>query len=29
MTLQVCVITPDRIVWNDTVKEVILPSTSG
>lgn len=29
MTLQVCVITSDRIVWNGTVKEVILPSTSG
>ncbi|XTZ20736.1 MAG: ATP synthase F1 subunit epsilon [cyanobacterium endosymbiont of Rhopalodia fuxianensis] len=29
MTLQVCVITTDRIVWNGTVKEVILPSTSG
>ena len=29
MTLQVRVITPDKIVWNDAVKEVILPSTSG
>lgn len=29
MTLQVRVITPDKTVWDDTVEEVILPSTSG
>jgi F-type H+-transporting ATPase subunit epsilon len=29
MTLQVCVITPDGIVLNEAVEEVILPSTSG
>ncbi|HAC63860.1 MAG TPA: F0F1 ATP synthase subunit epsilon [Cyanothece sp. UBA12306] len=29
MPLQVRVITPDKIVWDDSVEEVILPSTSG
>jgi F-type H+-transporting ATPase subunit epsilon len=29
MTLQVCVITPDGIVLNEAVEEVILPSMSG
>ncbi|MEB3248296.1 MAG: ATP synthase F1 subunit epsilon [Microcystaceae cyanobacterium] len=29
MTLTVRVITPDRVVWDDTVQEVILPSTTG
>ncbi|WP_267383543.1 ATP synthase F1 subunit epsilon [Cyanobacterium sp. uoEpiScrs1] len=29
MTLQVRVITPDKIVWDNAVEEVILPSTSG
>lgn len=29
MTLTVRIITPDRIVWDDTVDEVILPSTTG
>ena len=29
MTLTVRVITPDKIVWDDTVQEVILPSTTG
>jgi F-type H+-transporting ATPase subunit epsilon len=29
MTLTVRVITPDKIVWDDQVEEVILPSTTG
>lgn len=29
MALQVRVITPDRTVWDDSVEEVILPSSSG
>lgn len=29
MALTVRVITPDKTVWDDTVQEVILPSTSG
>lgn len=29
MALQVRVITPDKVVWDDNVEEVILPSTSG
>lgn len=29
MSLNVRVITPDRIVWDDAVQEVILPSTTG
>jgi F-type H+-transporting ATPase subunit epsilon len=29
MTLTVRVITPDKIVWDDKVQEVILPSTTG
>ena len=29
MTLTVRVITPDKIVWDDAVQEVILPSTTG
>lgn len=29
MTLNVRVITPDKIVWDDQVEELILPSTSG
>jgi len=29
MTLTVRVITPDKVVWDDTVQEVILPSTTG
>lgn len=29
MALKVRVITPDKTVWDDTVDEIILPSTSG
>ncbi len=29
MTLTVRVITPDKVVWDDEVQEVILPSTTG
>ncbi len=29
MTLSVRVITPDKTVWDDTVEEVVLPSSSG
>ena len=29
MSLKIRVITPDRIVWNTSADEVILPSTSG
>jgi F-type H+-transporting ATPase subunit epsilon len=29
MSLNVRVITPDKIVWDDVVEEVILPSTTG
>jgi F-type H+-transporting ATPase subunit epsilon len=29
MTLTVRVIAPDKVVWDDTVQEVILPSTTG
>ncbi len=29
MTLTVRVITPDKVVWDDVVQEVILPSTTG
>lgn len=29
MTLTVKVITPDRVVWNKTATEAILPSTTG
>jgi F-type H+-transporting ATPase subunit epsilon len=29
MSLNVRVITPDKIVWDDVVDEVILPSTTG
>ncbi len=29
MTLHVSVITPDKIVWDDDVEEIILPSTTG
>ena len=29
MTLQVCIMTPDRIFWNEQAEEVILPSNSG
>ncbi|MGH2412829.1 MAG: ATP synthase F1 subunit epsilon, partial [Microcystaceae cyanobacterium] len=29
MALTVRVVTPDKIVWDDSVQEVILPSTTG
>lgn len=29
MALNVKVITPDKTVWDDTVEEIILPSTTG
>ncbi len=29
MTLHVSVITPDKIIWDDDVEEIILPSTTG
>ena len=29
MALNVKVITPDKTVWDDTVEEVVLPSTTG
>jgi F-type H+-transporting ATPase subunit epsilon len=29
MSLKIRVITPDRIVWNTSADEVVLPSTSG
>jgi F-type H+-transporting ATPase subunit epsilon len=29
MTLTIRVITPDKIVWDDSAQEVILPSTTG
>ncbi len=29
MTLQVCVMTPDRIFWNRQAEEIILPTNTG
>nr|QVX28974.1 ATP synthase CF1 epsilon subunit [Galactia jussiaeana] len=29
MTLNLCVLTPNRIVWDSAVKEIILPTNSG
>ena len=29
MTLQVCVMTPDRIFWNKQAEEIILPTSTG
>ena len=29
MTLQVCVMTPDRIFWNKQAEEIILPTNTG
>ncbi|MGV2831427.1 ATP synthase F1 subunit epsilon [Myxosarcina sp. GI1(2024)] len=29
MALSLKVITPDKIVWDDTVEEIVLPSTTG
>ena len=29
MSLQVCIMTPDRIFWNDQAEEIILPTNTG
>ena len=29
MTLQVSIMTPDRIFWNDSAEEIILPTNTG
>jgi len=29
MTLQVCIMTPDHIFWNDQAEEIILPTNTG
>lgn len=29
MSLQISVLTPDRIFWNDTAEEIILPTSTG
>lgn len=29
MTLQVCIMTPDQIFWNDKAEEIILPTNTG
>ena len=29
MTLQVCIMTPGRIFWNDQAEEIILPTNTG
>ena len=29
MTLQVCIMTPDCIFWNDQAEEIILPTNTG
>nr|YP_009366434.1 ATP synthase CF1 epsilon subunit [Piper auritum]YP_010484159.1 CF1 subunit epsilon [Piper umbellatum]YP_784479.1 ATP synthase CF1 epsilon subunit [Piper cenocladum]Q06GQ4.1 RecName: Full=ATP synthase epsilon chain, chloroplastic; AltName: Full=ATP synthase F1 sector epsilon subunit; AltName: Full=F-ATPase epsilon subunit [Piper cenocladum]ABI14478.1 ATP synthase CF1 epsilon subunit [Piper cenocladum]ARJ62151.1 ATP synthase CF1 epsilon subunit [Piper auritum]UVV36269.1 CF1 subunit epsilon [ len=29
MTLNLCVLTPNRIIWDSEVKEIILPTNSG
>ncbi len=29
MSLQVCIMTPDRIFWNDSAEEIILPTNTG
>lgn len=29
MALQVCIMTPDRIFWNDQAEEIILPTNTG
>ncbi|CAJ1978178.1 unnamed protein product [Sphenostylis stenocarpa] len=29
MTLNLCVLTPNQIVWDSEVKEIILPTNSG
>ena len=29
MSLQVCIMTPDQIFWNDQAEEIILPTNTG
>ena len=29
MSLQVCIMTPDRIFWNEEAEEIILPTNTG
>jgi len=29
MTLKVCILAPDRVFWNDTAEEIILPTATG
>ena len=29
MTLQVCIMTPDRVFWNEQADEIILPTNTG
>ena len=29
MSLKVCIMTPDRIFWNDQAEEIILPTNTG
>ena len=29
MSLQVCIMTPDRIFWNEQAEEIILPTNTG
>lgn len=29
MSVQICIMTPDRVFWNDQAEEVILPTNTG
>jgi ATP synthase F1 epsilon subunit len=29
MSLQICILTPDRIFWNEEAEEIILPTNTG
>ena len=29
MSMQVCIMTPDRIFWNQQAEEIILPTNTG
>ena len=29
MTLQVCIMTPDRVFWNEVAEEIVLPTNTG
>lgn len=29
MNLQVCIMTPDKIFWDEEVEEIILPTNTG